>query len=136
MRPTPWLLAESFRFQVPTNSPYASSYGEPFGAFIIKYKPAKHKSTTVLRCIVASGETAQQDMGINHAWDHVSVSLKNRCPTWNEMTYVKDLFFLPEETVFQFHPPQSEYVNLHPYTLHLWRPLLVTVPLPPKEMVG
>lgn len=55
-------------------------------------------------------------------WDHVSVSLIDRCPTWDEMCFVKDFFFEPEETVVQYHPKASEYVNCHPYCLHLWRP--------------
>ncbi len=69
-------------------------------------------------------------------WDHVSVSLPDRCPTWLEMTYIKDAFFRGDEAVVQFHPPKSEYVNDHPFCLHLWRPQEDTIPLPPSEMVG
>lgn len=54
-------------------------------------------------------------------WDHVSVSYRNRCLTWEEMCQVKDIFFDEEETVVQYHPKKSEYVNLHPYVLHLWK---------------
>lgn len=54
-------------------------------------------------------------------WDHVSVSYENRCPTWEEMCKIKDAFFKEEETAIQYHPAKSEYVNLHPYCLHLWR---------------
>ena len=62
-------------------------------------------------------------------WDHVSVSLitalgtdfLKRCPKWNEMCFIKDLFFEDEEEVIQFHPKKSEYVNIHPYVLHLWK---------------
>lgn len=55
-------------------------------------------------------------------WDHVSVSLATRTPTWEEMCWVKRLWFLPEEVVMQLHPAESEYVNYHPFCLHLWRP--------------
>lgn len=55
-------------------------------------------------------------------WDHVSVSLPTRCPTWEEMCYVKNVFFDEHEAVMQLHPPRSEYVNNHPYCLHLWKP--------------
>ena len=59
-------------------------------------------------------------------WDHVSVTPCNRkrqtCPTWEEMCAIKDMFFYPEETVVQYHPPKSQYVNNHPFCLHLWRP--------------
>lgn len=65
------------------------------------------------------------DCGVDGYWEHVSVSLKNqsRCPTWEEMCAVKDMFFFPEEECIQFHPKHSQYVNLHVYTLHIWRPV-------------
>lgn len=81
-------------------------------------------------------------------WDHVSVSLRRdrrsgtglapvlRCPTWEEMCFVKDWFFGPGETVIQYHPPRSEYVNYHPFTLHLWRPHNHPLPRPPTWMIG
>lgn len=69
-------------------------------------------------------------------WDHVSVSFKNRCPTWEEMCEIKRMFFHPAEVVVQYHPAQSEYVNNHPYCLHLWRCQLCAMPTPPSWMVG
>ena len=73
-------------------------------------------------------------------WEHVSVSPRNRkrqsCPTWDEMCAIKDMFFLPEECVVQYHPPQSDYVNMHPYCLHLWKPTGVAMPRPPAIYVG
>lgn len=69
-------------------------------------------------------------------WEHVSVSLPHRCPTWEEMCRVKDLFWGPEDCVIQFHPPRSEYVNNHPYCLHLWRPVNGQVATPPSILVG
>ena len=69
-------------------------------------------------------------------WDHVSVSLGNRCPNWKEMSYIKDLFFEEEDCVMQLHPPKSDYVNNHPYCLHLWRPQEQEIPRPPSIMVG
>ena len=68
-------------------------------------------------------------------WDHVSVSMAKRCPTWDEMCAIKDLFFNPDETVVQFHPAQTEYVNLHPNCLHLWRDQTNGHLLPSVEMV-
>jgi hypothetical protein len=69
-------------------------------------------------------------------WDHVSVSHRSRCPNWPEMSYIKNLFFLPTETVVQFHPAESEYVNCHPYCLHLWRNQKSPHELPPSIFVG
>jgi hypothetical protein len=55
-------------------------------------------------------------------WQQVSVSLPNRCPNWREMCFVKDLFWDENEECIQFHPKKSDYVNLHEYTLHMWKP--------------
>ena len=69
-------------------------------------------------------------------WDHVSVSRKKRCPNWPEMCHVKRLFFEDDEVVIQFHPREDERVNIHPYCLHLWRPLVEELPMPPVELVA
>lgn len=70
------------------------------------------------------------------SWEHVSVSTATRCPTWEEMCIVKDLLWPEEEAVFQLHPPKSQWVNNHPYCLHMWRNEKYPVPMPPPIMVG
>jgi hypothetical protein len=69
-------------------------------------------------------------------WDHVSISFNNRCSTWEEMCRVKDMFFSEDETVVQYHPAREDYVNNHPYCLHLFRPQRESIPMPPAIMVG
>lgn len=69
-------------------------------------------------------------------WDHVSVSWPNRCPTWEEMAAVKRLFFYNNETCVQYHPADSDYVNEHPYCLHIWRWQDGEMPKPYAWMVG
>jgi hypothetical protein len=69
-------------------------------------------------------------------WEHVSVSARGKCPTWEQMCIVKSVFWDEEDCVIQYHPPKSEYVNLHPNCLHLWRPTLETIPRPPTWMIG
>ena len=79
-------------------------------------------------------------------WEHVSVSLQKitskgrmgikRCPTWEEMCFIKKLFWDGEDCVLQYHPPETDYVSLHPYCLHLWRPTDQEVHRPPKILVG
>jgi hypothetical protein len=70
-------------------------------------------------------------------WDHVSVSMEYRCPSWEEMETVRGWFFEDEETVIQFSPPRnSERVNLHPHCLHMWRNQSQDVELPPTILVG
>ncbi len=101
---------------------YASQPGNRFGAFNL-------------------GELAIMANAANHlshGWEHVSVSAPDRCPTWGEMCTVKDLFWKDDEMVVQFHPPKANYVNCHPYTLHLWRPTKHKnkLPFPPSILVG
>lgn len=70
-------------------------------------------------------------------WEHISVSMpsQKRCPTWEEMCAIKDIFFDAEETVVQYHPKKSEYVNIHQCCLHLWKPTNGEIPTPPKVFV-
>ena len=68
-------------------------------------------------------------------WDHVSVSLKNRCPNWPEMSFIKDLFFKEDEFCFQLHVAKKDHINFQWTCLHMWRPHNIEIPLPPKIMV-
>ena len=69
-------------------------------------------------------------------WDHVSVHRPNgKMPTWEEMCSIKDMFFDEEETVVQYHPKKSEYVNIHENCLHLWKPTAQELPTPPTIFV-
>lgn len=71
-------------------------------------------------------------------WEHVSVAPYNRriVPSWDDMCRLKDMFFREDETVVQYHPAKSEYVNNVPNCLHLWRPTEAEMPTPPAIMVG
>jgi hypothetical protein len=73
---------------------------------------------------------------VGSGWEHVSISLPNRCPTWDEMCRIKDMFWDEDEAVIQIHPPKSDYVNNHPYCLHLWKSKEKEQPLPPWILVG
>ena len=69
-------------------------------------------------------------------WYHVSVSTPARTPCWAEMCFVKDLFWDQDDCVVQFHPPRREYVNDHPFCLHLWQPVGIDFPRPWRGLVG
>jgi hypothetical protein len=69
-------------------------------------------------------------------WEHVSVSLPLRCPTWAEMCFIKGMFWDDEDCVMQLHQPKSDLVNNHKYCLHLWRPVHAVIPIPMIKMVG
>lgn len=73
--------------------------------------------------------------GSDPQWEHVSASFERRCPTWNEMSMLKSLFWDDDECVLQYHPPRTQYVNIHPFTLHLWKPVGFKFPIPPMHYV-
>jgi hypothetical protein len=128
MRPAPWLHLEPYR----ENSLYWENCppGSRRGFFLI---PA---NSLMLKIVASEGDYKEVGLGPEYAWEHVSVSTDRRCPTWQEMDFVKDQFWLPEETVMQLHVPKNRHVNVHPYCLHLWRPLFTAIPLPPRDTVG
>lgn len=93
------------------------------GAFVIKLR------TGVVARITAENAVRHPE------WEHVCVSTNSRCLTWEEMCEVKDLFFYDNEVVMQLHPKKENYVNIHPYCLHLWRPKTQIIPTPPIFLV-
>lgn len=69
-------------------------------------------------------------------WEHCSVSMPIRTPSWEQMCVMKDLFWDENEVCFQLHPAKKDYVNNHPYCLHIWKSIDEEIPLPPTIMVG
>lgn len=45
---------------------------------------------------------------------------------------LKTYFFEGNKVVMQLHPSEEEYVNNHPYCLHLWKPKSAIIPTPPS----
>lgn len=85
---------------------------------------------------LARNQTLRVIVSDKLGWEHVSVSRKDRCPTWEEMCAIKDLFWDHEDTVMQLHPPKADWVSNHEFCLHLWRPTDAEIPRPPALMVG
>lgn len=105
-----------------TKGPQASTPDyENNGAFLIELSRGQ-------KCFVIASD--------GEGWEHVSVSRTDRCLTWEEMCMVKSMFWSDDDCVIQYHPPKSEYVNNHPYCLHLWRPVGIELPTPPSIFVG
>lgn len=107
-----------------------SKYDGANGCFLV---PHFKIADCILCCIVSDGD----------GWDHVSVTLLNtkhkdiqRCPNWEEMCFIKDVFFDKEEVVVQFHPAEFDYISNHPYCLHMWRNQVIGHVTPPSLMVG
>lgn len=113
-------VVEKFRVR---NGFWKSETGDSHGLFFVQYKNNK----APLKVLSSP---------FDEEWQHVSVSLPDRCPTWEEMAHIKKLFWGEDVTVVQFHPKKSEYVNNHPFCLHLWRKKDEEIELPPSGLVG
>jgi|SRR5215469_5427662 len=70
--------------------------------------------------------------GLGTGWRHLSATNAQRreVPPWAVMCRLKELFFADDAWVVQFHPPKDDYVNDHPFVLHLWEPLEEKLPTP------
>jgi len=74
-------------------------------------------------------------------WDHVSVKKRYvvtgiiAIPTWDEMCFIKEIFWPDDQHVMQLRPAKADYIDCHPHVLHLWRPQNAEIPKPPKIMV-
>ena len=120
------------------------------GVFIIPWKHPISKKITWLQTIVSQDEQ----------WQHVAVVVlkgnpykigkinnnnKKKSswgkqstipPTWNMMSFIKDIFWDDTQYVVQYHPSKINYVNNHKGCLHLFRPVGKILPIPPIEMIG
>jgi hypothetical protein len=53
-------------------------------------------------------------------WLHVSLSRKDRLPTYQDQIDVKEQFVGLEAKAIQVFPPRSQHSNFHPFCLHLY----------------
>lgn len=56
-------------------------------------------------------------------WIHVSCSRKSRLPSWVDLTAVKHLFIGDDRRAIQVLPEKANWINIHPYCLHLFAPM-------------
>ena len=108
------------------SGPFASDPGDPVGMFVIPGPCGE-----ALTLMVDDG-TEPGSLG---GWEHVSVSAR-RMPNWQEMCWIKNLCWAPDECVVQFHPAEDSYVNNHPRCLHMWRNIREPFPTPPTILIG
>ena len=103
------------------------------GSFVI---PTKNPSRSLW--VISSGPNA------DNGWEHVSAHIKERVskkrvkadtPTWDEMCLLKSLFWRHDECCVQYHPPLTDYVNVHEWVLHLWKPCKANFTMPDVELV-
>jgi hypothetical protein len=97
--------------------PFGTDSGENYGFFTVASVAGQRRP---LDLIVSDGIDP-----ISEGWEHVSVKVRigrnSYTPTWDEMAWVKQQLWEPEDMVIQLHPPASQYINFHPNVLHLWR---------------
>ena len=73
-------------------------------------------------------------------WEHLSISVRNsrkrvdRCATQKEMCYIKNLFWGAGDIVVQYHALAQEYCSVKDFCLHLWRPVVLCLPVPPFDI--
>jgi hypothetical protein len=51
---------------------------------------------------------------------HLSISCVDRLPTYEELKKARYKYTPNRLSMAQIFPPREEFVNLHPYCLHLW----------------
>ena len=95
-----------------------------------------------------SGKNLNFIFSYQMGWEHLSVSMPSRTPTWDMMCRMKDIFWNDDETCVEYHPAKNQYVNNHPHCLHIWRPVNndqffnepeskeELLPVPPHLLVG
>jgi len=66
-------------------------------------------------CIIMVGSE-----GDEHPRLHISVSRKDRLPSWEEMKAVRYQIAPAHYTMAMLLPPEKEYVNVHNFCFHLW----------------
>ena len=115
MKPEPINELDIFRRAMPTGE--RSPAGTNYGIFVV--------SRPTGNLLVMSSGGADTN-GFAAGWEHVSVSLADRCPTWREMAWVKDLFWMPERNG---RPVPSRKVELHQH--QPTRTSLVEAAVPP-----
>jgi len=112
--------------------PFATRENDIHGLFFF---PIPGKISTHKIKVISSGFEGQPNIGSAEKYYHVSASLAFRCPTWEEMCFIKSVFYGENVTVVQYHPKKSEYVNIHNFTLHLWLDLEEEIILPDGILV-
>lgn len=52
---------------------------------------------------------------------HVSISRRDRYPTWGEIKAIREAFYDADVDVMMVMPKKADYVNLHKNCFHLWQ---------------
>lgn len=66
--------------------------------------------------VIASIATEQD----GKRWLHLSISHRNRMPTYEELTYLKRHWAGEDKKCIMILPEKQKHINIHPYALHLF----------------
>jgi hypothetical protein len=116
------------------DGPFATAHGDRFGVFALRFGASDCR----LHVIYSDGADWSEIGLAGPAFEHASVTVRGqkRCPTWEEMCFVKSLIWGDTEWVLQYHPPAKDNVSVHDFCLHLWRPIGVEIPTPDPLTIG
>ena len=83
------------------------------------------------------GELWHVILGDGMGFRHLSVTnaQKKILPSWTVLTRLRDAFFDDSSWVVQYLPPKDQYVDDHPFCLHLWESIDEPMPHPLIVMV-
>lgn len=85
------------------------------GGYALAFQwPSPYKSGR-LRALFSIDETH------HGALRHLSVSHKNRTPTWEELLQARSIFFEDDTDCMMVMPVAEDYVNVHQYAFHIWQ---------------
>jgi hypothetical protein len=73
-----------------------------------------------LEVIESSGGPGMYGPDDKAEWLHTSCAYGNTLPSWEDLGMVKRIFVGPNMQSIMVFPPAREYVNIHPYVLHLY----------------
>lgn len=103
------------------------------------YKDVDNGAVSKLKLEVRSQKASDKClvmMTCINGWEHLTVSHKNKIPSWECMNEMKEMFFNDDEECFQFHPKKENYINNNEYCLHIWRRTDGQMMTPPHILVG
>ena len=108
----PWVVSP---VQMPLNN------RDPGGG-MYRVRSGKHAGAAI---IASAGVYEDEQL-----WYHVSISRKNRVPSYEDLAFLKEHFVGPSRWAIQLFVPTKEHINIHPNALHLWHCVTADRPFP------
>ena len=87
---------------------------------VIELKDCPVRGGRWYQCDIGVGVIVTTDIRDGNGWLHVSVSRSDRIPSRRDMAAVKEHFIGDDRDAVEYWPRAAEYVNDHPFVLHLW----------------